>query len=988
MRHSNSSKATSILLAGIMAATILSGCTTSTPSSSAPAATATPEPTPTPDPVYIAAPHTAGAEAPTEYLEPTFYENENGPDVSVTYLGVVQIGDQYFKDSNNNQTLDTFEDWRLSTEERMGDLLANMTEDQRIGLLRNVLMAKPLSGVTEEVYNEDGTVKFDMFITGEVGETAEGGVFDPANAGAVADAAPAFPADSIINTSVRSAVVRMDTDVEVGALFNNTLNQVAEWDAVNSGETMIPYMLLSNPMNAGYPTSLGFGAALADGDMSLLEEFVEMDREVWDAKGIHQMYGPQIDVITDPRWSRNFQTYTESPELMSDIAVTLVEGYQSGTDGTQVGDVSLIMKHFPGDGAALNGFESHFYMGQWRPYETENSLADYQLPPFQAAIDAGLTGIMPGYSRPTLDETISVPQSYMGLNVNVEEVANGFNTTILTDLLRDTMGFTGYINSDSNIITGQPFGVEDLSETERIALAVNAGNDVIGDGFASTVDMTTTIEAVTTGLVTPEAFDRATTTRMTSWLDLGMFDSPYRDPAQSKAVGEELAAGRQANKEAFHHDSVVLMKNSDAVLPLNDTSKTVYLESFTDKGENEDNIAAWTTAIEEAGFTIVKDAAQADIAILDVVPGGVNNNNEHLHEINLVEGKDIPHVERDTGELSGDTVEVTSLQDVDDIAKVAATVHGNGGIVIASIDISSPWILTKLEPHVDGLIGSFSTTADARMDILTGAYLPTGKLPVTMPASEGVIAIDENNFCASPNDVPGYDKDQYMDAAVLAASPSGSYTYKDADGNLYGFGYGLTMEPKEAVVSTETEETTTETTETTTVEGPAALALNYEADPALLEGDWVLTGAYTAAYGMLTVKENAVFLSVEKDIETNELVDEGAYIHADATNMAAKMTFDPAISENEYNCSSAWDDWSTVNIIGEGNAEYFGANKFRIRDDDEGVFFEEVTGVAADELLDVIGVNAEGNLIVGYSDDGIVTDDEATWTYAYIFSKA
>ena len=82
---------------------------------------------------------------------------------------------------------------------------------------------------------------------------------------------------------------------------------------------------------------------------------------------------------------------------------------------------------------------------------------------------------------------------------------------------------------------------------------------------------------------------------------------------------------------------------------------------------------------------------------------------------------------------------------------------------------------------------------------MLGNYNPTGKLSVTMVACEEVIALTEQTLedgnvyeiCASPNDVPGYDKDQYMDPEVLAQSPSGSYAYKDADGNLYVSGFGL-----------------------------------------------------------------------------------------------------------------------------------------------------------------------------------------------------
>ncbi len=961
--------------------------------------TVTDEEPPADEPSYIEAPYTAGSEAPVEYAEPVFYENEGGPSISVTYVGVIQQDGKYFKDSNNNKELDPFEDWRLSTEERMADLLGKMTQEQRIGLLRNALMSSPTAEKAEDAYNEDGTVKMDALVTvkeEEPEEKEEGdGGFN--QAAAQQAAAAAYAASNVTETYTRSGVIRKDTDTETGALFNNALNQLSEWVAASKNEVMVPFMLISNPMLAGYPQALGFGAAAAGDSYDLIKSFAELDAEIWDAKGIHQMYGPQIDLITDPRWSRNNTTYSENPDDMAGIASALVEGYQHGTDGTQTGDVGLIIKHFPGDGAAENGFESHFGMGQWRIYATEGSLEKYHLPGFQAAIDAGVAGIMPGYSRPAADER-SVAQSYKGTEITAEEIANAYNTNILQKLLIETMGFKGFINTDSGVITqGMQFGAEDLSEAERIAAVINAGCDTIGDGFSPVIDYTTTAEAVTSGGVTEEAFDRATTNRMTSWLDLGMFDNPYRDPAESKKAGEDNADAIAAMKEDVNRKSVVLMKNHDNVLPLTDASKKVYLASYTEKGPNEETVAAWTEAIEGMGFTIVKKAAEADIAILDVAPRTPANGDEFLHEINLVENKEVAHVDPKTQEPDGTTVEVTTLQDVKKIAKDAAAVHKNGGIVITSINITSPWILTSLEPHTDALIGSFGTSAQARMDVLTGNYKPTGKLPVTMVSCEEVIAVDENNICASPNDVPGYDKDQYIDKAVLDKSPSGSYAYKDADGNSYVYGFSLTMEG-DALAAGESKDDAEEGKKDTKDEGkdskPAegaasadAIVINYEATPDAFEGEWTLTGAYTAADGMLAVKENACFLEIEQSIDTNKLVDEAAYIHADAVNLSGTMTFDSSISENSYRCSSNWEKWTTVNVIGEGNCEFSGANQFKIRDDDEGVFFKEIAGADADELLNVIAVNSDGQLLVGYSEDHIENDESAEWEYVYIFSK-
>lgn len=785
-------------LAATMLAGLLAGCGPGETGESAPPASVPESPGQTAagpggQTEYIAAPYTPGGEMPTEYVAPVFYENEGGPTISVTYVGVIVEDGRYFRDSDNDRELDPFEDWRLSTAERMDDLLGKLTREQRIGLLQNALMASPGVIRAEDAYRPDGSVDVSALVDLETGGHEEGGVFHEGLW--ESSRRVVFATSNITDGQIRAGVIRKDTDTETGALFNNTLNMISEWDSASRGEPSIPFLLISSRVLTGYPQAMGFGAAVAgDGDYDCIRRFAELGAQLWQAKGIHQMYGPQIDLITDPRWSRNYTTYTERPQDMAGIAQAMVEGYQHGTDGLQPGDVALIMLHFPGDGAAENGFESHHGMGQWRIYDTPGSLENYQLVGFQAAVDAGIAGVMPGYSRPAANSR-GARQSYRGTQIEPVEIANAYSPEIIQKLLRDTMGFQGFVNTDSGVVTGgMQYGAEDMTPAQRFAAVVNAGCDVVGDAFVTIVDSTAATQAVEEGLVTPEAFDRATVNRLTGWLDLGLFENPYRDPAESRQVGEDKAAEVAALQEEINRKSVVLMKNHAGVLPLRDSSKKIYLASYTEKGPNQAVEESWTAAIEGAGFTVVSKAEEADVAILDVVPYTFSTGNEYMHILDLAENVEAAHVDPATQEEDGETVEITTLEDVRKIARVAETVHNNGGIVIASINITSPWILTNLEPHCDVLLGSFGTTAQARMDVITGTCKPTGKLPVTMVSCEAVIAVDGNKVCASPNDVPGYDKDQYIDPAVLAQSPSGSYAYRDADGNFYRSGFGLTAE--------------------------------------------------------------------------------------------------------------------------------------------------------------------------------------------------
>ena len=119
--------------------------------------------------------------------------------------------------------------------------------------------------------------------------------------------------------------------------------------------------------------------------------------------------------------------------------------------------------------------------------------------------------------------------------------------------------------------------------------------------------------------------------------------------------------------------------------------------------------------------------------------------------------------------------------------------------------VSNPWILSNLEPYVDGMTFQYTVSPvamgnalGAQMDVLSGEFNPTGKMSLTMVSDPAVIAITEKEIdgeireiCASPNDVPGYDKDQYIDPAILAKVRGGSYAYCDEDGNYYRSGFGL-----------------------------------------------------------------------------------------------------------------------------------------------------------------------------------------------------
>ena len=767
---------------------------------------------------YIAAPYTLaeGENIYDIYLEPVVYANGEGePTIGVTTVGVLKVDGKYFKDSNNNKQLDAFEDWRLPAEERANAMVATLTTEQMASFIFNNLYCNPLNKTVETVKGEDGKVDPKKILTHSE-DAASLSVDIPGAPKGMVMSGFSLPSDNdIINLGLRHAVYRgnMGFDAAVVSMLNNVGNQYAEYVAAAKGETMLPWTLISNPISSGYVNNMALAAAVMGdvangGDYSMVEEYAEMDRQMWVAQGIRQMYGPQIDLASDPRWARNSGTYGEVPEVVSGITTALVAGYQQGTEGVKLYGVSLSIKHFPGDGAAENGYESHTYQGQWRIYTTPGSLEKYQLPGFQAACDAGVSSIMPCYSRDTADPR-SAEQSYRGVVIPVDQVGSAYSETMMQTLLTEAMGFKGFINTDSGILSTQTFGVETLTMPERYAKLINNGVGAIGAGF----EYYYVLDAINEGILTVEQLGKVVASRLWREIDQGRIDNPYTDDAAADAVRLANTTGEAAEKIYLSQlKSVVLLKNKGNVLPLADTSKKVAIVSLTGTGENEKTIATLKAEFEAKGFTVVDDTDDADIAYIDIQPtyNGTTGSNTAMGVIDLVEGLDVPAVVTDALRRdgvrhasqipTGEETEVTTVEDIKDVAKIAKKMHEKGGVVIAAIKVTQPWILTNVEPYVDGLIAQFGVPEKAQIAVVTGEYAPTGKMPITMVSCNEVIATNWEyledgriyEICVSPNDVPGYDKDQYIDPAILENVPGGSYAYCDEMGNYYKAWFGLT----------------------------------------------------------------------------------------------------------------------------------------------------------------------------------------------------
>lgn len=1009
-----------LLLAAVMLFSMLAACGSGdSDESPSPSASDSPSVSPSPspsadEPVYIAAPYTVGSEdeLTAKILEPVFYENADGPTIGVTLVGVIQIGDQYFRDINNNQKLDDFEDWRLDARTRADAMAKALSDTQLTHQVVNVMAYSPKSTKVADVTDGSGAPVWTKLY--------------PVVGGFGAQAPDDATNIEYLGTGFRTYVLRSNPDTEVAVWFNNGLEQYSEYDAVTNNVVAVPYFCFTNPIAHGMPNAEGVtAAALGDGNADLVLTDAQYDRAVMWAKGIDGIYGPQVDLVTDPRWSRNSTTYGEREDMSAEIAKNLTIGLQNGDQGLVPGSVLLTIKHFPGDGAAFNGFESHGQTGRYRIYSTENSLADYQLKPFIAAFEAGAAGVMPGYSQPIIDERIA-PQSitYNGKTTDIryEGRGNAFNEDILMGLLRDVLGFEGLINSDSLSMDSQQ-GVEDLSNYERMVAFIKSGCDCGVIGFGNTTFTAEGVkttegedpsalldEALTKGDVTRADLERAASNRLLPHAQTGNLDNPYRDMDESvKAVNE--TAPKMAELAADTHlKSVVLMKNSGDTLPLADAGKTIYVQGFNQKDDaNVDGIKA---ALQAQGYTVVDDYKTADVAYLRVSPTIVGQGSSQLAILDLGEDMETP-IYDNNAKRTDETASVTTLANVKGIKKVADAVHANGGKVVGEIVASDAWILTNLEPYCDALIGTFKTNDDAIAEVVAGKYAPTGKLPITMVADASVIALVETDLngevwdvCVSPNDVPGYVKDQYMDKAVLDASPSGSYAYKDADGNLYQSGFGLTFTanpdgPTGGNGGTPTGGDEPAPSTPAVSADPAATGLDFDSNVEALGGTWKLSQVFAGGETKAAAAD-AIKLEITLEEDPSELVDGAAYIHNRVYNLTGMLTFGVQAVKDEleaddvdgYKGSTSWEDFPQGKVVEEGQwYKQPGPATMRFKDiDDYGLYLDQIAGISGVDSTEknlILGMNSAGQLLLGYSEEHLERPGTSgEWVYCLIFDKA
>jgi len=445
-----------------------------------------------------------------------------------------------------------------------------------------------------------------------------------------------------------------------------------------------------------FPETLGLAAI---GDEELVREFADLMRREYLAVGIRLALHPQIDLATEPRWSRINGTFGEDAELTGKLVAAYIRGAQGETLNTA--SVACMTKHFPGGGPQLDGEDPHFEYGREQVYPGGNF--EYHLEPFKKALAAGTSQMMPYYGMP--------------VGTDMEEVAFGFNKGVITGLLREELGFDGIVCTDWGLISdahimgqtmaARAWGVEDLSIPDRVLRVIEAGCDQFGgEDIPERI-----VELVDAGRVDEKRLDVSARRLLREKFTLGLFDNPFVDVAEAAAlVGTPagLAAGR-----AVQSRSVTVLKNA-AVLPLAEGTR-VYVEG----------VDAGTAA----GYgTVVATPEEADVAIVRIKTpfepreGGFE---QFFH----------------AGSLAFTDAQLAPLLDL--CAKVPTVVD---------IHLERPAVVPEIAENASALVANYGCADAPLLDALFGRVRPEGRLPFELPRSM-------DDVRAQRSDVPRDGKD-------------------------------------------------------------------------------------------------------------------------------------------------------------------------------------------------------------------------------------
>ncbi len=489
----------------------------------------------------------------------------------------------------------------------------------------------------------------------------------------------------------------------------------------------------------------------------LIERAARVAANEASAAGIQWTFAPMVDIARDPRWGRIAEGSGEDSYLGSAFAAARVRGFQ-GKNLSDEGAILACAKHFAAYGAAEAG----------RDYNTvdlsERTLREIYLPPFKAAVDAGVWTFMSAFN-----EISGVPSSG--------------NRWLLSDLLRNEWGFKGFVVSDWTAISEMQNHGAAFSRTDAGILALRAGVDM---DMVSGIYENELVDAVRTKKLSGVYVDQAVRRVLKAKFVYGLFDHPYRNCDTLREKSEMLAPDHLALARTVAQQSIVLLKNGKNILPLDKFVRTIALIGPL-ADNTRDPLGPWagvgrpidvvtvfeglkqkilpqTKLLYARGCAVLSDSSddieqavrvanQADVVVV-VLGEGAHMSGEAASRSNL----DLPGIQNE----------------------LLKAIHQTGKPIVLVLMNGRPLTIAWAAENVNAIVESWFLgiqSGNAIADVLFGDVNPSGKLPASFPRSVGQIPLYYNHKATGR---PFVDSSKYTSKFLDVPNTP-----------LYPFGFGL-----------------------------------------------------------------------------------------------------------------------------------------------------------------------------------------------------
>jgi beta-glucosidase len=565
----------------------------------------------------------------------------------------------------------------------------------------------------------------------------------------------------------------------VGGVFNTFTPQAVE----KLQKLVMTKSRLKIPLLFGYdvihghktifPIPLGLSTSW---DLDLIEKSARIAAREASADGLNWTFSPMVDISRDPRWGRIAEGAGEDPYLGALIGVAMVKGYQTSSLSNKDAILACV-KHFALYGAAEGG----------RDYNTTDmsliKMYNEYLPPYKAAVDAGAASVMASFN-------------------DINGTPATANRWLLTDLLRSTWGFQGFVVSDyTGINELVPHGLGDLKTVSAKSLAAGTDMDMVGEGF-----LTTLKQSLQEKKISQQMIDLACRRMLEAKYKLGLFADPYKYVNEERAKTEILSQKNRADAKTIAEASMVLLKNDNQVLPLQKKAKIALIGPLADDKRNM--IGNWSAAGDwKQAIGVMKGLKNAapDMDIIYAKGANLVDDPAILKQINA-NGADIVADEKPADKLISEAVSAANKSDIAVVVLGESALMGGEATSRTSLDLlpnqkallkaitatgkpvvlvlmnSRPLTLEWEDANVTAILETWfggTEAGNAIADILVGKYNPAGKLTATFPRSVGQIPIYYNHKnTGRPYDGQSNEKfkSRYIDSS---------------NDPLYPFGYGL-----------------------------------------------------------------------------------------------------------------------------------------------------------------------------------------------------